>query len=678
MNSIKYKSQIWASVFIIFICIIGVCWNIFVPDNNNDSYSGSQHRTGHHTAESGGTMRFRRDTSRIDYSSVMFDPWDVSKASAEFTARASKPYTIMVYMNGSDLESKGGAATDDLVEMLESGLDPQNANIIIFTGGTNRWQNRVVPTNNCVLWEIAGDRLIRLAGVGLVDMGNPGTLTSFIDFSVKNFPAEKYGLILWDHGGGSIAGYGHDEKFGYSSLSLLDMNYAFSASALADTKLEFLGFDTCLMASVEMAVIAAEYARYMIASEDLVPKDGWDYGFLSVLNDNPHMSGAELGIVITDYFMEYYGEDSYEELNMAVVDLAQAAPVMNAMGNLMIRCSEDLLRNRSSYFRALARKRSGTKTFGVGSPRDNESDMVDIADMAGKLSALFPRESAELLKTLDSAVIYNRNNSDIPLGGLSTYYIYGGRRSGQQSLNIYYSLLMDDEYTNYLHRFWERLTVGQVRSAPSRAKNQTALSSDEIIDAELTIWETVPNSNQKYKLIGVKSDRRLINNSEFRIMNSELLSKWPMINAQNVCLYKISETPDRLMYAIPAKINGHDADIIVLINRDYPNGKILGARNQDGFIIQKGYEEIKEGDWISFYYEVKFAGSGAQAGEGIVFADGHDDYKQWEKGREFTVKDSLKLEWGELGGSEYYCLRFTDIVCKEHYAPLRKVDSAGR
>jgi hypothetical protein len=140
-----------------------------------------------------------------DFNSKSFKPWDVKAASRHVYPQTHKPYTIMLYMNGSDLETESGAATDDLIQILESGLDSRNAHFIVFTGGTKRWQNDVVPANKCVLWEIADGYIYETAGVGKVNMGDPGTLASFISFGLANYPADKYGLIMWDHGGGSIA-----------------------------------------------------------------------------------------------------------------------------------------------------------------------------------------------------------------------------------------------------------------------------------------------------------------------------------------------------------------------------------------------------------------------------------------------------------------------------------------
>ena len=119
-----------------------------------------------------------------------------------------RPYTIMIYMNGSDLETEIGAGTEDLKEMLGSGLNSQNAHVIVFTGGSLYWHNDRVPANECVLWAIADGHLLELERVGLQNMGDPATLTGFIRYTLDNFPAQKYGLIMWDHGGGAIAGFG--------------------------------------------------------------------------------------------------------------------------------------------------------------------------------------------------------------------------------------------------------------------------------------------------------------------------------------------------------------------------------------------------------------------------------------------------------------------------------------
>lgn len=493
---------------------------------------------------------------------------------------ALKPHTIMIYMNGSDLESEIGAATEDLIEMLESGLRSQNADVVILTGGAKYWQNDVVPANECVLWNIEDGALFEIERIGLRNMGDPDTLADFITFGMTNFPAEKYGLVLWDHGGGAIAGYGHDEKFydyGTGSLTLPDMDYAFRKAGLSGQKLEWLGFDSCLMATVEMALISSQYAKYLVASEDLEPGDGWDYVFLSIFNRHPRASGYTIGREIVDTFMAFYGPNSDEILTLSVVDLSKVQPIMAAMGRLMAQCSDKLLTDRSDNFTNLASRRRNTKTFGEGSPRDNQSDMVDIGDMAHQLSDLFPREAGKVLIALDDAVLYNRHNSYVPLYGLSSYYVYGG--PFYESLDLYAQLDVDEAYTAYLLKFFDELT-----GASGQEERQTR----SIYAGELQ----------------------------------------PHVNGNPVTLYRTARSMRHTQYAIPAKVNGKDCDIVVCV-RERPlestEAKVLGCRYAEGLVKQKGYDIFEPGDRVAFYYP----------GQG----------DEWIVTDEIAINEPLQLEW---------------------------------
>lgn len=606
---------------------------------------------------------FHRNTNMINYNNLVFTPWDVKTASENIIAPSKKPYTIMVYMNGSDLESEEGAATIDLIEMLESEVNTDYVNIIIFTGGTNRWQNNLIPSNDCVIWEIIDNQIYKLTSVGLLNMGNPGTLSGFIDFSINNFPAEKYGLIMWDHGGGAIAGYGKDENFNNSNLTLLDMNLAFEKSMLSENKLEFLGFDTCLMATIEMAVIASDYAKYLIASEDLEPGDGWNYHFLKELNNNPYMDGATLGKLIVDYFMDFYDYSpnslDYYDLTLSVSDLSSVSEIMGAMGNLMKLTSESLISNQANAFRAFAWRRNATKTFGEGSPRDNDTDMVDIGDMAIKLLDLYPNESRNILNQLDNAIIYNRHNSDVDIKGLSSYYVYGGKNISNMSLDVYSELLMSYEYTRYLHYFNSILSNPNIVRRTISANNENIPFAEDLISQDITLWHLINENPKKLIMIGLQEG--LYTNSDDEDINVVIDGLWPMINGNNVCLYKIGGSENRLLYAVPANINGTDCDIVILKSDKYPHGKILGKRQEDGIIKQKGFDEINDGDKISIYYQEI---ANTQSNQNI----------NWYSSDTFTVNGELKLEWATLDKNEiFYSLRLTDIIDNKYFTNLIKI-----
>ncbi|MCL2405428.1 MAG: clostripain-related cysteine peptidase [Defluviitaleaceae bacterium] len=539
-----------------------------------------------------------------------------------------KPYTIMIYMNGSDLESDFGAATTDLIEILESGLDTKNANVIILTGGTKRWQNAVIPETECIIWEAADGVLSEVTSLGMVNMGKPSTLKDFISYGMNNYPAEKYGLILWDHGGGSIAGFGHDEKFSDASLTLADMQLAFEEAGLRKNKLEFLGFDACLMATIEMAVIAADYAHVLIASEDLEPGDGWDYVFLSALNHNPRMNGFALGEVIVDTFMDFYGPNSDEILNLSVIDLARIQPVMAAMGRLMSIASSSMKSPEGPSFNDLATRRGITRTFGEGSPRDNYSDMVDIGNMALTLLDLFPNQAMALLRTLDSCVVYHRHNSDTEVYGLSTFYIYGGKSEGIESLNTYSNLNMDSSYTQYLHHFFNGLV------------NKSTMHMDPI-RSELALWQ--PISQNRYRMAGLL---------QTATAGEGLL--WPSLNGQPITMYPIMQTSRTRFYAVPAQINGREGDIIIIFNNSLPQGQVKGIRYRDGHVIQKGHDPIERGDKIAIYaLEWDF--------------DKSVNEVNWHKGETFTVTGSLHLTWDTAPMGYRVGYRFTNLFNEVEY-----------
>ncbi|MCL2703196.1 MAG: clostripain-related cysteine peptidase [Defluviitaleaceae bacterium] len=539
------------------------------------------------------------------------------------SAAEVKPYTIMVYMNGSDLETEHGMATDDIIEMLESGLDSRAANLVLLTGGTLRWLNDVVPDVKCVIWELRDGYIYEVENLGVWNMGDPGTLVYFLNFCKDNYPAEKYGLIMWDHGGGSIAGFGHDEVFDEDNLSLLDMRLAFEAAGLAADKLEFLGFDSCLMATVEMGVIGSRYAKFMIASEDLEPGEGWDYSFLRELNKNPGIGGDELGIYIVDYFMRFFDGIDDEPLHLSVIDLNKTGEVMAELGGLMEVCRDSMGRDQMPAFRNLASRRGATKTFGVGSPRDNESDMVDIGDMAMKLYDLFPERSEAVLKALDEAVLYSRDNSDINLRGLSTYYIYGGRDTADVSLETYASLGMSGDYTLYLKDF-AAILLGRGNARVTRggaaSGGGNAFDYDNLLRVDAALYQRMVNG--ELVIVGIQR------NDPFPMPDWTL---WPTLNGMYACLYEAGRTANAVQYAIPARHNGNDCDIIVSFGVGSPEGNILGVRNEDGFVIQKGTMDIEPGDKLAFYYQIP-----RNNGE-----------SSWILGQEFTAGANLTLDWVE-------------------------------
>ncbi|HHV64637.1 MAG TPA: hypothetical protein GXX46_06150 [Peptococcaceae bacterium] len=614
-----------------------------------------------------------RNGQEVSFSGLSFTPWDVEEAVSQVDEQEHKPYTIMLYLNGSDLETEAAMATGDIIEMIESGFEAESLNVLLLTGGTLKWQNNVIPSETCALYRVAEGGLQLIADIGQRSIGDAGTLASFIDFGMEAFPADKYGLIFWNHGGGSITGYGVDENFGYDGLSLLELNLALEKSLASNTKLEFIGFDACLMATVETAAIAQDYAHYLIASEELEPGYGWDYSFLADLSANPEMGGAELGKIIADKFVAFYA-DSGEDATLSVIDLSRVNDVLQAMGDLMAACNEDF---SQITFKNFAKSRKNTKFFGGGSPRDNKCDMVDICDMAAQLAPYYQEEAEAVIQAVKNAVVYHKYSAGVEgAAGLSTYYVFGGKEQAEQAVEIYKSLAMNPHYTNYLVKFASELTgesiapldfseqIPEMNEEGDYTIQLTQEELDNLLEIYFTVWEPVPDEEDYYFMLGESSDVEI---AEDGTIVTEFDGVWPGINGDFVCLYEIGRIQGGAKYAIPAVLNGEDVDIIAVFDEANPDGRIIGARPLSGEtgMAAKNMLKIKKGDRLKFLYYAEYFGE-----------DESMELEEWYEGEEFIVGDKLELEWLEVNLGEVYLYGFylIDVQQNEYYTDFVEVE----
>ena len=102
-------------------------------------------------------------------------------------ANAPKEYTVMVYIVGSNLESRLGAATSDINEMRDSGLDYDKANLLLYTGGSRRWVSDIPNDTNNVL-DLSREEEARITAQtsSSANMGDAQTLAEFINYCTRN------------------------------------------------------------------------------------------------------------------------------------------------------------------------------------------------------------------------------------------------------------------------------------------------------------------------------------------------------------------------------------------------------------------------------------------------------------------------------------------------------------
>ncbi len=386
----------------------------------------------------------------------------VSGARAKRTqikGNGNDKWTIMIYMCGTDLESKSGMATNDMKEMANASLNP-NINILIYTGGCKQWKIQGISNSVNQIYKLENGSLTCLVSDdGKDSLVKPATLTRFIKYCSSNYPANRQALIFWDHGGGSVSGYGYDEK--NASLGSMGLGGIDSALKNAGTSFDFIGFDACLMATLETGLMLDDYADYMIASEETEPGIGWYYtNWLTKLSQNTSMPTIEIGKnIVDDFVSECNRRCAGQKTTLSVVDLAElSATVPTTLKDFASGTSKLLT---GSEYKTVSDARSGTREFAASS----RIDQVDLVHLCYNLGT---PESEALAKSLLGAVKYNKTSSSMTNAyGISIFFPYKNKSYVKSAVNTYNAIGLDSEYSRCIQQFATLQQGGQMGSSSS-------------------------------------------------------------------------------------------------------------------------------------------------------------------------------------------------------------------
>ena len=352
------------------------------------------------------------------------------------SAMAEETWAIYWYLCGSDLESKGGAASEDLAELLRTRL-PDNVTVIIQTGGSQQWHSNGISARHIGRYTYRKGQLKQVGKLPQANMGDEKTLAAFLAFCKENYAADHQVLVFWDHGGGSIGGIANDENFNNDSLSLKEIRQALGKAHTASEgkpPFEIIGFDTCLMATLDTANAVRGFARYMVASQELEPGNGWYYtGWVGALAANPSMSGAELGKIICDTYMEGCEAAGTEgDATLSLIDLSKLPSVNTAYNALGLEAVSVAVED-PGFYATLGRQAKAAENY-MNSRSEGFTNMVDIGSLVRNMKRQLPEFTQHLLDMLDEAVIYKVSGPYRNPSGLSCYYPFDGSRDSFQTM----------------------------------------------------------------------------------------------------------------------------------------------------------------------------------------------------------------------------------------------------
>jgi len=279
-------------------------------------------------------------------------------------------------------------------------------------------------------------------------------------------------LIFWDHGGGSVSGYGYDQKFPNSgSMNLSGINKALKDAGI---KYDFIGFDACLMATLENGLMLSDYADYMIASEETEPGVGWYYtNWLTALGKNPSMSTVELGKEMVDEFVEECNRSVRgQKTTLSVVDLAELkATVPEKLSSFSTDLASTIQEADTDGIKALAQARADTREFAQSS----KIDQVDLVNLTQNINS---PEGADLAEAVKKAVKYNRTSSNMTNAyGISIYFPCKKPSKVTNAVQTYEAIGMDDEYTRCIQAYAKLGAAGQTTGSSYELGGAGALGS---------------------------------------------------------------------------------------------------------------------------------------------------------------------------------------------------------
>ncbi len=550
------------------------------------------------------------------------------------TKTSDMKWSIYWYLCGSNLESDNGAATADLDEMLQVKL-PDNVQVIIETGGAVEWQNDNVSADKLGRYIYDSEGFREIEQVELENMGSKDTLEDFLSFAKEKYPADKEMLVFWNHGGGSVTGAAFDELFNNDSLTLDEMHEAIGSvyDLSSDNQpLELVGFDTCLMSTVDVASTFSDISKYLIASEETEPGNGWYYsGWLQALADNSDIGGEELGKTICDTYVEgCEKEETQDAITLAVTDLSKVNKVLEAYETFGKEALSYACEN-PSFFAEFARIAFATENYGGNTKEQGFSNMVDLGHLARACNDILPNSSKSVLDALKDCIVYKINGQyRTEATGLSCYYSYNGdiedfngytKMGVGEAFKYFYEYGLTGKLSEAGMKYiadMEYDSVPEINTLKSMDWDNHAVTVDNDGNAILTLGDKandmlsgiyfqlyyMDTENDAMYLLGRDND--IVADWDNGIFKDNFRGVWGAIDGSLVYMELSYEGEDYNLYSIPVILNDEEMNLCVVYDFKEEAYSILGARKpiDDSGMADKNLLSLKEGDTIKTIHYV--------------------------------------------------------------------------
>ena len=326
--------------------------------------------------------------------------------------------------------------------------------------------------------------------MGELNMGDPQTMQSFIEWSMRNYPADHYYLAIDNHGAG-VTGIAWDDSNRDATNKKDKLTNAELYSVLkAVTKngaepIDILAYEACLMGTYENAYDVRTFAKHLFFFPTVsFTNDG---SYPSYMKDEKFTSATtsgEFGDIMFDIYQQSVTNLPYA---MTLVESAKITTVHSAVNDW----ANALLAQVDTQRDKIARARSQAQKIDSNSDKKltDDDQYLDLWDLADKLATqgVATAESNALKAAIEAAVVRNSQLSFNDLDyknthGLSIFWPQTASSWYRPYVNgRIYSATRDGSWDEFLQAYFSnnnRRPGMQTDPGPAERESATASSAE--------------------------------------------------------------------------------------------------------------------------------------------------------------------------------------------------------
>lgn len=412
----------------------------YLPYVEEGTHTLTVSKSGYSNATTSVTVYAGSDTAVPESETILGEsstPTPTSTTTATPTPSTGVQWTVLVYFAADN--SLEGYDLDDINEMEKAGSTDQ-VNIIAQSDrsgsssyGTGGWAGcrRYYITKDS---DTSSINSTLIQDLGTINSGDPDQLESFIKWGIQNYPADKYAVIIWNHGSGwqgrtkgkIYRAIAEDDSSGGDYIDQLELKQVFqNVYSSLGAKLDLIGMDACVMGNVEVAYDFINTGKYITFSQASEEAPGWAYDlFLQSLVSDPTCDGAALGTYIVNAFAQEYGYNS--SLTLSTIDLSKVSSLTSSISTF-VQSANDAMDSEQSTFSSVCQSLDSVDYY-YTDYKDLDALMEYIASYTSDASVATAAQSVRTI--LAQAVVAEFHGYSVTANGLSiwvpdsTYYSY--------------------------------------------------------------------------------------------------------------------------------------------------------------------------------------------------------------------------------------------------------------